>query len=285
MSYDGFFINLARSAERRAEVEEQLVRFGFSHLYRRFEAIDGAGLAGAGSGLSAGEAACFLSHTGAIGQNLAIPRHLHIVEDDVLFSRHTAEVIDRVTAGEDFARYDILFADIGLTVRNDYYRVLKGMFDRSVTRDESGEVTAWRFSTLDLAPLEFTCASSYVVNRASVAKLHALCAAEAEAGPRLPFDLFLRRKFQERALRLGCIFPFVTSVRLERTLATTMEGRHDALSVLAANIARQSFFVACDWQRCLDHARRFLALPPQDAHRRLLLDILAFAISDRFHSY
>lgn len=285
MSYTGFYINLARSPERRKEIEQQLERFRLQHRYRRFDATDGNALGRPAPRLTEGEIGCFLSHFRVLEQNIGSSEHLHIVEDDVLFSSVTEPVIESIIASDAFQQYDIVYCDLTFPPEGSYYRNYKERYDRVTARDASGKITGYRFHIADLKDQVFHCLSSYIVNRASIEKIHDICARELAAGPKLPVDIAIRQGFYKRAINVGCIFPFVTSVRLERVLRTTMPGRHESLSVLAANLARQSFFVECDWARCAEYLRRLQERSEPDPHRRLLAGVLEFSMSSHFRDF
>jgi GR25 family glycosyltransferase involved in LPS biosynthesis len=62
MSYSGFYINLDRSRERRADVEAQLAQHKLAHAYTRFKAADGNALDLPNPHLKNGEMGCFTSH-------------------------------------------------------------------------------------------------------------------------------------------------------------------------------------------------------------------------------
>jgi hypothetical protein len=83
---------------------------------------------------------------------------------------------------------------------------------------------------------------------------------------------------------VGCVFPFVTSLRPESGGATTIAGRHDELSVFANNAVRQSFFIDAELSRCRDEVSRRLAPPAGDIHHQLLADVLGFCLTDKYRS-
>jgi GR25 family glycosyltransferase involved in LPS biosynthesis len=285
MSYAGFYINLARSPERRKEIELQLERYSLQHRYRRFDATDGNALGRPAPRLTEGEIGCFLSHFRVLEQNIGSSEHLHIVEDDVLFSSFTEPVIESIIASEPFQQYDIVYCDLTFPPESSYYRNYKERFDRVAARDAAGKIAGYRFHIADLRDQVFHCLSSYIVSRASIAKIHDIYARELATGPAVPVDIALRQEFYRRTINVGCLFPFVTSVRLEHVLQTTMPGRHESLSVLAANLARHSFFVDCDWARCAEYLRRLQERPEPDPHRRLLAGVLEFSMSSRFRDF
>src|ERR1700748_3472098 len=110
MDYQGFFINLDRSPQRRAEIEAHLAQFGLEKAYRRFPAAEGNSLhlPNPGPKLLAGEIGCFISHYLLLKENLGQTKPLHVVEDDVQFSRYTAPVIQSLMTGGSLAHYDII---------------------------------------------------------------------------------------------------------------------------------------------------------------------------------
>src|SRR5215467_4599783 len=93
MSYVGYYLNLDRSPERRAEIEAQLVRHGLSVRYQRFPATEGNGLAFPNPHLTDGQIGCFTSHYRVLDANVHSRSYIHIVEDDVVFSKYTNPVI------------------------------------------------------------------------------------------------------------------------------------------------------------------------------------------------
>ena len=61
MTYTGIYINLDRSTERRAVMEDQLTRLGLQDRYARFSAVDGNQL-GLRTSLTDSQIGCFTSH-------------------------------------------------------------------------------------------------------------------------------------------------------------------------------------------------------------------------------
>lgn len=288
MSYVGFYINLDRSRERRAEIEEQLARHKLEHLYTRFKAADGNVLNLPNPHLKKGEMGCFTSHYLLMKRALERPEHLHVIEDDVLFSSHTVNVLNATIAGGELANYDIIFTDTYVPINVDAFRSYKELYDKSVQRDAAGAVANVAFSVMDMAGQLFATTSSYLVNSKSIRKLYNVYTKEITNGPRVPIDLLIRNKAAQGIIKVGCIFPFATSIRLEHSSTTTIAerdaiGRHDALTVLAGDIARQSFFVDGSVSGCHQYVEKFLPMPA-DEHGRLLASILGFALSGGYRS-
>jgi len=280
MSYRGYYINLARSPERRAEVESQFARHGLAERYARFEAADGNSLKLANPHLKEGEIGCFISHYLVLKKNLDRTEPLHVVEDDVVLSQHTRPVIDAVL-GEELAKYDLVFTDTYVPLHPDFLKAYKAQYDRNVARDAAGTVVGARFEVIELGGRPFATTTSYLVNGRSIRKLYNILSKEIANSPKLPIDLFIRNKARDGVIKVGCVFPFVTSFRLDPAAATTIAGRHDALSLYANNLARHSFFIDAEPARWHDEAARLLVEPETDAHARLLAILLGFTVSPR----
>jgi len=289
MSYTGFYINLDRSRERRAQIETQLAQLKLDHIYTRFKASDGNTLGLANPHLKDGEIGCFTSHYLLMKKNLDSPTHLHVVEDDVVFAGRAAEVIGATIDNGGLDAYDIIFTDTYIPINVDAFRMYKELYDRSVERDQSGAIVNAAFSVIDLAGRLFATTSSYLVNAKSIRKLYNIYTKEIGNSPRVPIDLLIRNKAAQGVIKVGCIFPFVTSIRLDGGLDTTIAdraaiGRHDNLTVLAADIARQSFFIEGSLSVCRDYADKLLAPPSGDAHHALLTRILGFGIGSGYRA-
>jgi hypothetical protein len=283
-SYQGLYINLDRCPDRRDEIESELARFGLSQQYKRINATNGNALQFPGPRLNNGEMGCFTSHYLALKENIGSDAHLHIVEDDALFCSSTAPIITRLIETGEIGKFDIIYTDVALPLANDSYKNFKALYDELVARNADGTLESVAFKILDLNPLMIATASSYLVNKDSIAKICALYHEELTAGAVLPIDSFLRKHAETGALKSGFVFPFVTSVRPERTQQSTVRKTPDStFKFTAADIARMSFFIGCDFSECEKLMERLLPRPDGgDRHAQILADILAFSlIGDR----
>jgi hypothetical protein len=281
MSYQGFFINLDRSSDRRDEIERELARVGLFPRYQRIGAIDGRALGARYVLQNQGAVGCFLSHVAALKHPIQYNMHRHIIEDDVIFASRTAAILAQMDERGAMNDYDILYTDIGLPLSVDSLQPFKSLYDQAVTRKADGSIDSVAFRVIDLHDISFVAASSYLVNKNSVAKLAALCDAEINEGIRAPIDDFFRLQAQVGALQIGCVFPFITSVRVEHALDSTIRLQPDVTRRFTAeNLARYSFFIDCDWGEC----QRLVAahLPPlrhDDRHIKLLERLLVYRLS------
>ena len=276
--YAGFYINLDRSPARRAEIEGEIARFGLRHFYQRFAAADGNTLGFPNRRLTEGEIGCFTSHFLLLKANRASTQHLHVIEDDAIFSRFTAQAIDSIVSSDVIDGFDLLFSD-SFTMRRDYQKY-KTLFGQSLERDETGVVSRMHPRVVSY----IAATTSYIANRHSIPKLVEILERELTSGPTDPLDLVIRKAASEGRIRIGCLFPFVTSLRLDGIAGSTIAGRKkNYLTTLALGLGRHSFFVDCDHQAL--NARAAVALPSQesvrpppiDDHDQLLDRILAYS--------
>ncbi|MEJ2626578.1 MAG: glycosyltransferase family 25 protein [Pseudolabrys sp.] len=290
--YTGAYINLDRSSDRRAQVEAEIAAFGLQDRYLRFAAADGNALAFPNPRLSDGEIGCFTSHLLLLKQNLASETHVHVVEDDAMFASFTARMIQSIVASEAFERYDIVFTDSTVTPTRADYEQFHALYDACVERDAAGNVARVHPRIVDYY---VGATTSYIVNRRAIPKLVELFTRELAKGATMPIDLFVRKAAREGRLRVGNLFPFATSLRIENVLNNTIGGRrNNLLSRIAVCLGRISFFVECDHralQACTmqlfsDTARSpTQALQGSAAHCLILDDILGFCASNKFVQY
>jgi GR25 family glycosyltransferase involved in LPS biosynthesis len=282
VTYTGFYINLDDSADRRAEIEAELARFGLQGRYRRFSGARGNVLGFSNPRLSDSEIGCFTSHYLLLKDSIDLGAHIHVLEDDVVLSRFTENALHWVIKSGTLDQFDVIFTDTFVTPLNLEYRYCKELYDRSVDYDDRGIIADVRLSVVK----HIAGTSSYIVNRNSIPKLLGLCEQELKYGAAWPLDLTIRTWTDGAKLRTGALFPFTTSVRLDRTLNTTLPGRRqNDLTIAAAWLGRHSFFVERDISALRAEADRLLELPSGDPHHQLLAHILAFSLTNAFQEF
>ena len=266
-------------------METQLAKLGLSDHYRRFAASDGNVLGLRDSRLRDGQIGCFVSHFLSLQQNAASDDHLHVIEDDVLLSAQTKPILEKVISGGALDKFDIIFTDTLITAHNvPEIREYEALYQSRVSRRIGGPPVVDDFAVIDLHNRNFACVASFLVNRASIPKLCDMLEAEIKRGPRLPVDLFIRSKTREGAIKAGCVFPFITSVKL--SLETNIPGRYESdVSILAGLVLRHAFFVECDVKECNRVVSQFLSVKDQDTHQQLLSKIVEFALLGDYKPY
>jgi GR25 family glycosyltransferase involved in LPS biosynthesis len=288
MEFVGRYINMAASAERRAQMEAQFTRFGCADLYRRFDAVDGRSITGAQTRLSAAELGCFMSHYHCIVEGGG-DSHVHIVEDDVVFSAQTTFLLG-VTSDEVMDQCDILFTDIFVPLNMnaifnlmEYYRASGIIAARHVEPDLR---TPSAIMFANIRPIEFGGATSYVVNKNSRNKIRRLLDAEMSQGINDPIDMVIRRLANEGQITAYCTLPFLTSIRPDSIYNTTMAERgQDKASEIAFFLLRSYFFVGKDdayLKATVDELAGRLADPD---FMDTILGAFRFMFSERFRQF
>jgi hypothetical protein len=282
MKYSGFYINLDRNPERRRGIESELARNGLTE-YTRFAAALGNARDFANPVLKPGEIGCFTSHYLLLDQNRDSKLPLHVIEDDIMLSPQLRQVLEWSIDGGQLAKYDILYTDVAIPLLNDACQAYKTYYDAAVTRDANGRIEKVAFSTVDMRELIFGSTCSFMVNACSIGKLADLFGSILQKGATLPIDLSIRGLCQRGAIRVGCLFPFVTSIRPESVFDTTIKQRFDELPAMAANMLRHSFFIGCDWDECLEMAEKVFVQPESiDSHRQMMMRLLGYSLMPEY---
>lgn len=285
--YIGRYINMDRSVERRAALEERFAALGCADRYQRFAAVDGRDLDLSRASIGPGEYGCFLSHYQCIKETMGEDVHLHIVEDDVVFGPSTIDLIDQ-TMEDSFRSAQMTFTDIFVAGNlatmvglMNYYR-LSGILE--ITPGERRWPKFVNF--FDLQGASFAGSSSYFLHKDARAPMLSLMEAELAAGPTVPVDGFFQRIVQAKEFTACCTLPFLTSVDLAGIVSTTIDGRsqHDR-SALAFYMMRNFFYIEKD-DAALDQLGRELASYIADPkHIDPLLDAFRFIFSENFVAF
>ena len=283
--YTGVYINLDRSPQRRHEIEEELRTHKLSDNYIRFPGVDGAMLAAPATNITPGESGCFHAHYQALLRAKEAGKGVHIIEDDVLLSGHVEAFARYAFDSQLFDEFDIIFTDTYVYPNVFMLKVMKDWTDQAF--DANGKALPHlNLQIIDLAMREMASLSSYFVGAKSIDRVLNILKDELDAGPTMAVDLCLRKAADTKTLKLGCTVPFLTSLRLEYILDTTITGRYNPATIhehMLGALLRYSFFIGRD----LDgYANRYLkeiidsrpkAKP--NPHHKLIMDILDVLVS------
>jgi hypothetical protein len=164
----------------------------------------------------------------------------------------------------------------------------KQEFDRAL----AGGRGAIRFKVADLKAQHWWGMTSYFVAAASIDKVLRILAEELERGPTLPIDSCLLLAAREGRLKIGCWFPFVTSIMLDCITESTIPGRETQVgnpSIMLHALLRYSFFVDRDLE---GYARPFLEAlvgdeseKPVDVHRDFIVKLLEGIVAGRYRAF
>src|ERR1051326_3145311 len=99
MSHIGYYINLDRSADRRAAMEAQLAGLDPPAPYHRFAGVDGNPHRFANPhGLNNAQIGTIASHFFLLQAQRDAPEHLHVIEDDAVLARRIVAFLEQVIA-------------------------------------------------------------------------------------------------------------------------------------------------------------------------------------------
>lgn len=276
MQYRGFYLNLERDADRRERLEVQLARYRLRECYSRFPAAEGNILGFPNAHLAEGEIGCFTSHYLVLKQNVGTQSPLHIVEDDVVFSDFTNEAITYAVS-HLLDEYDIIFTDTAFDLAKTNISQLihaRNLFEKHIRRDGTGKIAA-----VTLTKIPHTAgSSSYIVNPRSIPRLLPIYEQLLASGSCSPLDIFLKQQADERRIRAICLFPFVTSVRVDAG-TTIADRQHDLLAMVASNLIRAAFFVGADLEQLRGLSRDYLPGMETDPCCELIARSLAYLMS------
>jgi hypothetical protein len=273
--YRGLFINLDRSVTRRALMEAQLKKFNLQDRYSRFAAIDGHALTGPPGAISAAENACFQSHYRALESAKPSRRVVHILEDDVIFALQMEQVIDSLDSSGLFDPFDLIFTHTFVGCELLLLRKFKELFDFYQQNRPP------RLAVLDVKD-DYRCIfASYLVPAPAIEKVQSVLRRGLDVGPNLPIDLFVGQEARNGRLRLGCIFPFITSVQMSDIGGTTItdRGKDTEITREIISLLQYSFFLGRNLKNIPPALLNKLHAFDDDEHHKLITAVLGFVVS------
>lgn len=269
MPVRGFYINLDRSLERRAQVEAEVAGLAGVGNYRRFAAVDGA-LSPVRPELGQrGALGCFLSHLQLMRENVGSPDWLHVVEDDVMVSRYAAAAIEMVAQSPIYGHLDLVFTNLRFWALPWAIGDLAERFDIGVDLTEAGDVERLKTLTVvELPEIDFCRTTSYLVNPASIGKVAQLLERELSAPAVRLVDRAIAALSLRGELRVGCMIPFVTRQRPD-TQSTIDAQRPDGSALL--EVVDDLFYVDRDTARLKAALARPATAPERESLTRQLI--------------
>ena len=282
-SYTGYYINLDRSPDRRREVEAQLEACRLADRYQRFPAVDGMTLAQ--GRLSPGAVGCFHSHYEALREGRSSGQCVHILEDDVLLSKYTASALHRIIENGTLDRFDLFYTEALIPIVREVLLPRKELFE-SIVGARKNPSAPINFRIVDITKLYRACTSSYLVGTKSIDRVLEVLKRELDIGPSLPIDLYYQKLARAGKLKIGCLFPYATSVRLEHILDTTIQkvGPDRRKQAMLYALVRYSFYIDRDLENyARSHFQAIAGAGPAqaaDLHSAIIDYALKFVASD-----
>lgn len=204
----GYYVNLAAAQERRTHMESELRRVGLEGIYARFEAIDGRTLPlPSHVRVGPGKWGIWMTWRRLLDQNAGADTHLHILEDDIVFSdrfgsfaRGLDEGLENLRA--EFRGWDILYTSM---LTNPHPNVVQHMLRTLQDAKRDGKIRLINAKGPYLASN-----ASVLINKESVAKLRS-CLGDDVAG-RKPLDLHIRTLLHSGTLKGLVTVPYLTKL-------------------------------------------------------------------------
>lgn len=208
----GFYINLDRSPDRRAFMQDQLGRLGMDWV-RRFPAIDAAQVqVPPGCTLLPGELACLHSHLEVLRQ-APRDRCTLVLEDDPELSPQLPELVAKAAQGR-LDQVDVLVLECQPHFSLAHLSHLWTSASRYIGRDAQGRRAVTGVDLLDARLYYKWGCSAYVVTPAGRERMAALCEAWLRQGPVLAIDRALEMAFVRGELRGLVTVPFLATTGL-----------------------------------------------------------------------
>jgi hypothetical protein len=264
LAWDGYYINLDRSVERRERMEAELALHGLADRYSRFPAVDGNALARA-SKLQPGEIGAYRSHLDVLKQVAARGRSAHVLEDDVVLSDLTGPAIDAVLGRGVLDEFDILFIETHLGNDLNSFRTFYPMYEEAIAGGRIERPDQLRI--IDLGENYIYGLDSFVVGPRPLPRLIEVLEKEWELGPARAIDIVIRDEVRAKRLRAGCLFPFVTAPDLRSVRANTTTVLGNRSKAMIRPLLQYFYFVRRDLAyatRVLDQTLATLAIDSSD---------------------
>jgi GR25 family glycosyltransferase involved in LPS biosynthesis len=211
----GCYINLERSPERAAFMQEQLERLGMAWVQRHL-AVDAEQVEKPPAcPLLPGEYACFPSHLQAL--ELSQPGAFHLVlEDDTELGDQLPALLADAAFLQAAAGHDLVFLECQPKISLTAFAQLWELAGRHLTPSAGGaQRHATGFDLIDARPHYLWSAAAYLVTPQGRERVLALMRQWLEHGPKLPVDRCFERAMALNALRAGLVLPFLATTGLQ----------------------------------------------------------------------
>jgi hypothetical protein len=162
-------------------------------------------------------------------------------------------VIEDAIAANVFDHYDLLFTDSLVNCHIGLMKNLTKAFDQ-VEIPPAEPLRLTEMKLMDLTQIFFAAFQSYVVGVNSIDRVLQCYQQEIANGLKTPVDIFIQQRVIAGKLRAACVFPFLTSIRIEDISNSTIRSEGGGASEIVMAVLRYLFFVGRD----LDYAKRIL---------------------------
>jgi GR25 family glycosyltransferase involved in LPS biosynthesis len=233
MQYEGFYINLTRSTERNKSMTTQINELGFSHLYRRFNAIEASFESNiANTPMKNGELGCWLSHVEIIKQHQGKDTHLHILEDDALLHPMLSTMPSLMEWLDNRVDWDIIYTDVYFHPPPSPEKFHQFLAACDQFRQQK------KLNLISLESFSITGTTSYFINKRNIKKVYSLLNDQWKSGK--TFDIFIAGLIKKKQLNAFSTAPFITSINPKISISTIADYGNNTATL---DLLRRSLFI------------------------------------------
>ncbi len=245
-TWNGVFMNLDRAIERRRHMERQLAILGVADRYARYASVDGISLQRQTSRRSAGEIGIFRSNLDVLERARDSGRAVHIMEDDVVLCDLTIPAIDFAVSGALLDEYDVVFTEMYVSRSVPILKTLHKLYRQALAQGGGSIERLDQIRVIDAREIYLFGSTSYLVGPRNIDRVLQVLHREWDRGPSMPLDTTIQRAARAKQLRLGCFFPFLSTVHLELNQSSDAGREESPDDSLVQSILRYAFFAKRD---------------------------------------
>lgn len=262
----GVYINVETSKDRAELMQSQIDILKLP--YQRFDAIDKSEYH---QYKRPQYIANGISHLDILKHFSNSKKHIHILEDDVIFSPSIKIHLLRVIKSLENTQWDVIFTDVIFGLDNNLFEIEKYF---SLYKNEK------KLALLDLKNYIFVGTASYIVNKNSIDKIYKLMN-NIDSFDTSAYDLQLKDLVHSQKIKALTIFPFLTSTSIH-SKSSTLEDRNVTWDI-ASELLREHFYIDSNKEASSNQDLiEYLANIKTTQREELLLNIVKYRYSNQY---
>lgn len=218
--------------------------------------------------ISNGAKGCYLSHLLLMSENINSRNPLLILEDDVIFSKNTFLIIEKlINSINDNIEWDLIHTDICVPTPGammDFYLQKKSM--------NKGQI-----SLIDLSDKIYASTAAYIINHKSIAKIHRLLSEQYTLD--IPIDIYLRKLTHNGLIKSFVSLPFITTLAKTSSESNIQLNEH-AYTELIWHTYRKFIWLEADQDSVQSSIQKIMKSPIDKDARNLIALISGFFRKD-----
>lgn len=218
--------------------------------------------------ISNGAKGCYLSHVLLMSDNVNSKNPLLILEDDVIFSKNTFLIIDKlINSINESIEWDLIHTDICVPTPGamiDFYLQKKSM-------------TRGQVSLIDLSDKIYASTAAYIINHKSIGKIHKLLSEQTSLD--VPIDIYLRMLTHSGLIKSFVSLPFITSLAKTSSESNIQVNEH-AYTELLWHTYRKFTWLEADHDSIKPSIQKIMKSPIDEDESNLVALISGFFRKD-----